>query len=182
MTLTALTMPLTSQVCEYCDGLSTVTAVDDLSRAVERLGQTMQTMGLPRMAARVFAYVLAADRAEHTAADLAAGLEISPAAVSGAVRYLTDTHLVTRERNPRGRGDLFRVRDGDVWSTIQNARLPVLDRIIEDVQAALELLPTESAGRARVEETHDYLTFVREDSRRLDERWRAWRRAHRRRA
>lgn len=153
--------------------------VDDLSRAVERLGLTLEGMGLPRMAARVFAYVLAADRVEHTAADLATGVGISPAAVSGAVRYLTDTHLVTRERNPRGRGDLFRVRDGDVWSTIQNARLPVLDRIIEDVQAALELLPEGSSGRERVEETHDYLSFVRDDSRRLDERWRAWRRAHR---
>lgn len=152
--------------------------MDDLTRAVERLGQTLETMGLPRMAARVFAYVLAEDRSAYTAADLAAGLEVSPAAVSGAVRYLTETHLVARERNPRGRGDLFRVRDGDVWGTIQNARLPVLDRIIEDVQAAVDLLPPGSAGRARVEETRDYLTFVREDSQRLDERWRAWRAGH----
>jgi hypothetical protein len=42
------------------------------------------------------------------------GAEASPAAISGAVRYLTDTHLVVRERNPAGRGDLSRVRDGDI--------------------------------------------------------------------
>ena len=155
-----------------------VAGVDDLARAVERLGQTLESMGLPRMAARVFAYVLAEDRSTHTAADLAAGLEISPAAVSGAVRYLTQTHLLARERNPRGRGHLFRVRDGDVWGTIQSARLPVLDRIIEDVETALDLLPAGSAGRSRVEETRDYLRFVREDSRRLEERWRRWRAEH----
>ena len=113
------------------------------------------------------------------AAELAQGLDVSPAAISGAVRYLTDTHLVVRERNPAGRGDLFRVRDGDIWGTIQAARLPMLDRIIESVQDAVDLLPAGSAGRGPVEETRDYFTFIREDARGLDGRWRAWRQAHR---
>ena len=51
----------------------------------------------------------------------------------------------------------------------------MLDRIIESVGEAVELLPPGSAGRARVEETRDYFTFIREDARELDERWRAWR-------
>lgn len=153
--------------------------VSDLARAVERLGQTLETMGLPRMPARVFAFILADDQSVYTAADLSRGLEVSPAAISGAVRYLSDTHLVVRERNPAGRGDLFRVRDGDIWSTIQAARLPLLDVIIESVQEAVDLLPEGSPGRERVEETRDYLRFVREDSRGLDQRWREWRAAHR---
>jgi DNA-binding transcriptional regulator GbsR (MarR family) len=135
----------------------------------------MEPMGIPRMPARVFAFILADDSSAYTAAELADGLDVSPAAISGAVRYLTDTHLVVRERNPAGRGDLFRVRDGDIWATIQAARLPVMDRIIEAVQEAVELLPPGSAGRGRVEETRDYFTFVREDGRGLGERWRAWR-------
>jgi DNA-binding transcriptional regulator GbsR (MarR family) len=149
--------------------------MSDLARAVERLGQTMESMGIPRMPARVFAFVLADDESAYTAAELARGLDVSPAAISGAVRYLTDTHLLVRERNPAGRGDLFRVRDGDIWGTIQAARLPMLDRIIETVGEAVELLPPGSAGRARVEETRDYFTFIREDARGLDQRWRAWR-------
>lgn len=148
--------------------------MSDLARAVERLGQSVETMGIPRMPARVFAFILADDQATYTAAELARGLDVSTAAISGAVRYLTDTHLVVRERNPGGRGDLFRVRDGDIWGTIQAARLPMLDRIIESVHEAAELLPPGSAGRARVEETRDFLTFIREDTRGLDERWRAW--------
>lgn len=149
--------------------------MSDLDRAVERLGQTLESMGIPRMPARVFAFILADDQSAYTAAELARGLDVSPAAISGAVRYLTDTHLVVRERNPAGRGDLFRVRDGDIWATIQAARLPMLDRIIDSVHDAVELLDPGSAGRARVEETRDYFTFIREDARGLDERWRTWR-------
>lgn len=148
--------------------------MSDLARAVERLGQTLESMGIPRMPARVFAFILADDQSVYTAAELAGGLDVSPAAISGAVRYLTDTHLVVRERNPAGRGDLFRVRDGDIWGTIQAARLPLLDQIIVSVREAAELLPPDSAGRARVEETQDYFTFIREDARGLEERWRAW--------
>ena len=153
--------------------------MSDLARAVERLGHTLEIMGIPRMPARVFAFILADDQSVYTAADLARGLDVSPAAISGAVRYLSDTHLVVRERNPAGRGDLFRVRDGDIWGTIQAARLPVLDVIIASVQEAVDLLPEGSAGRERVEETRDYLRFVQEDSRGLDRRWREWRAAHR---
>jgi len=127
------------------------------------------------MPARVFAYILAADEAAHTATELARGLHVSTAAISGAVRYLSDTHLIVRERNPAGRGDLFRVRDGDIWAAIQAARLPMVDRIIESVQDAMDLLPPGSAGRARVEETRDYFRFIREDAHGLDERWHTWR-------
>ena len=149
--------------------------MSDLARAVERLGQTLEAMGIPRMPARVFAFILADDQECYTAAELARGLDVSPAAISGAVRYLADTHLVVRERKPGGRGDLFRVRDGDIWGTILGARLSVLDRIVESVQEAAELLEPGSAGRERVAETQAYFTFVRQDALGVQERWQKWR-------
>ena len=42
--------------------------------------------GVPRMPARVFASVLAEDAGALTAAELAERLQVSPAAISGAVR------------------------------------------------------------------------------------------------
>ena len=151
--------------------------MSDLPRAVEQLGRTMEAMGLARMPARVFAFILADDPSSHTAAELADGLGVSPAAISGAVRVLTDTHLVVRERNPAGRGDLFRVRDGDVWGAIQAAQLPLLDHALQAVAEAAELLPPASAGRARVDQTREYLAFVRADAREFEARWQAWRRS-----
>ncbi|MBA2694378.1 MAG: MarR family transcriptional regulator, partial [Actinobacteria bacterium] len=47
----------------------------DVARAVERVGQTMESMGIPRMPARVFAFLLVDDRTTYTAADLARGLD-----------------------------------------------------------------------------------------------------------
>lgn len=150
--------------------------MSDLARAVEHLGQTMELLGIPRMPARVFAFILADDQSAYTAAELASAIGASPAAISGAVRYLTDTRLIVRERNPAGRGDLFRVRDGDVWGTIQAARVPMLNQIVQSVTEAATLLPAGSIGRSRVEETRDYFAFIREDARSLDDRWREWQR------
>lgn len=145
--------------------------MSDFAQAVERLGQVLEDSGVPRMPARVFAYILAEDRDRYTAAELADGLQVSPAAISGAVRYLTHTRLVVRERRPSGRGDLFRVVDGDIWGTIMTARLSQMDDYVASLDKAVALLEPGSAGRARVEETRDYFAFAREGMVDLAERW-----------
>ena len=48
------------------------------------------------------------------AAELAAQLNVSPAAISGAVRYLIQVGLTSREREPGSRRDVFRVHE-DAW-------------------------------------------------------------------
>ena len=45
---------------------------------------------MPRMAARIFAYLLAEDADEYTVAELATGPRVSAAAISGSTRYLVD--------------------------------------------------------------------------------------------
>jgi DNA-binding transcriptional regulator GbsR (MarR family) len=145
--------------------------MSDFAQAVERLGQVLEDSGVPRMPARVFAYILAEDRDRYTAAELAEGLQVSPAAISGAVRYLTQTRLVVKERRPSGRGDLFRVVDGDIWGTIMTARLSQMDDYVASLDKAVALLEPSSPGRARVEETRDYFAFVREGMVDLAERW-----------
>jgi DNA-binding transcriptional regulator GbsR (MarR family) len=145
--------------------------VGDLAQAVERLGRVLEDSGVPRMPARVFAYILAEDRDRYTAAELADGLGVSPAAISGAVRYLTQTRLVVKERRPTGRGDVFRVVDGDVWGTIMSARMPLMDHYVESLEKAVALLEPGSPGRARIEETREYFAFARDGMADLVERW-----------
>jgi DNA-binding transcriptional regulator GbsR (MarR family) len=145
--------------------------MNDLEQAVELLGQVLEDSGVPRMPARVFAYILAEDRDRYTAAELAEGLQVSPAAISGAVRYLTQTRLVVKERRPSGRGDLYRVIDGDVWGTIMTARLPLLDHYVASLEKAIALLEPGSPGRLRLEETRDYFAFAREGMADPAQRW-----------
>lgn len=154
-----------------------------LSRAVERVGQSLELDGIPRMPARVFAFVLTGSQETYTAKDLAQGLEVSPAAVSGAVRYLTDTRLLVRERAPRSRGDLYRLVDGDVWATIMRARLPLGEQILAGIDDAIRILqerPAEETGRGvdRLLETRHFFAFVQKDLTGMLDRWVEWRAAH----
>ena len=149
--------------------------MSDLEQAVERLGHVLEDSGVPRMPARVFAYILAEDRDRYTAGELADGLQVSPAAISGAVRYLTQTRLVVKERRPAGRGDLYRIVDGDVWGTIMSARLPLMDHYVDSLEKAAALLDPGSPGRTRVDETRDYFAFAREGMADLADRWATYR-------
>src|ERR671910_2108093 len=98
---------------------------DELLRFVERFAMVLAESGIPRMPARVFAYVLAEDAERYTAADLARGLRVSLAAISGAVRYLVQVGLLAKEREPGSRSDHYRIFDEDIWGTIFSQRLPV---------------------------------------------------------
>ena len=63
-------------------------------RFVERLGSVLHAAGLPRLPSRVFAVLMADEDGTMTAAELADALAVSPAAVSGAVRYLQQVRMM----------------------------------------------------------------------------------------
>src|SRR5258707_14378670 len=73
---------------------------DAVSRFTERFAAVLTEAGIPRMPARVFAALLAADSGRLTAAELAGQLQASPAAVSGGVRYLIGVGMVPRQGRP----------------------------------------------------------------------------------
>lgn len=144
---------------------------ENLLRAVERFAQTMEASGVPRMAARVFAYVLAEDSDRYTATELAEGLKVSPAAISGAVRYLLDTRLLFREREPGMRSDLYRVYDDDAWSAIMSARIPIFDQYIQGIDEAIELIGHDSPGVRRLVESREFFSFMQREMEQMLQRW-----------
>ncbi|MEV4420543.1 MarR family transcriptional regulator [Patulibacter sp. NPDC049589] len=153
-------------------------ATDDVStpdlRFVERFALVLTEAGWPRMAARVFAYVLARDAGNATATELASGLGVSPAAVSGAVRYLVQVQLFVREREPGARTDSYALRD-DLWYENVLRRsdtLTAFTAVLADGTKALE--PGSPAAR-RLGESHDFFVFLGSELPTLMERWRATR-------
>lgn len=151
---------------------------EPLLRAVERVAGTLHQSGMPRMAARVFAYVLAEDSDRYTAAQLAQGLQASPAAISGAVGYLTAGRLLFRERQPGSRADVFRVYDDDVWRRIMLAQIPLLESWEAAVDDAVALVGAEGVGGHRLLETREFFAFLRSEMTGLVDRWAAFRTAH----
>jgi len=148
---------------------------DELLRYVERFGMVLAEAGLPRMPARVFAYVLAEDAEKYTAAELAAGLRVSLAAVSGAVRYLVQVGMLTKVREPGSRSDHYRIFDQDVWGMILSKRLPILE-VYEQAAAEGGKLLKPGPGARRMRETQEFFAFARTEQLRMLERWREHRR------
>jgi DNA-binding transcriptional regulator GbsR (MarR family) len=141
-------------------------------RFVEQFALILVESGMTRMPARVFAYVLADDAERYTARELATGLRVSPAAISGAVRYLIQAGLLIKEREPGSRSDHYRVYDEDIWYTITQQRLPLLKRWEEILSEGVEMLGQARPGGRRVRETLEYVRFTQVEVADLAERWR----------
>ena len=145
-------------------------AQDAVLRVVERFALLMTESGMPRMPARVFAYLLAATATEHTAGALAAGLRVSPAAISGAVRYLQQAGFVVREREPGARTDHYRLRP-DLWYEMYGTRIAVVQHWEEVAAEGAELLGAGHPGGARLREAQEFFAFVRDELPAMMERW-----------
>ena len=76
---------------------------------VEHFASLLADSGMPRMPARIFVALLTADTSRLTAEELAGLLRVSPAAVSGGVRYLVQVGLVSRETEPGSRRHVYRM-------------------------------------------------------------------------
>ncbi|MFJ9128304.1 GbsR/MarR family transcriptional regulator [Streptomyces sp. NPDC102340] len=141
------------------------------SRFVERFAAELVEAGMTRMPARVFAALLASDSGALTSAELGGQLQVSPAAVSGAVRYLTQQHMVTREREPGTRRDLFRVHSNQWYEALTN-RDSVLNRWRGTLKEGVDSLGEDTAAGRRIYETLAFFDFVQSEMTEVMGRWR----------
>ncbi|WP_149548132.1 GbsR/MarR family transcriptional regulator [Streptomyces marokkonensis] len=145
-----------------------------VSRFVEHFAAQLVEAGLPRMPARVFAALLASDTGLLTSAELGGQLRISPAAVSGAVRYLAQQHMVSREREPGSRRERYRVH-GDQWYEALTNREAVIRRWEDALREGVTSLGEQTPAGRRLAETLAFLEFVEKEVEAMMERWRAHR-------
>ncbi|WP_199429818.1 GbsR/MarR family transcriptional regulator [Qaidamihabitans albus] len=148
---------------------------------IEDLALTLTQLGMPRMPSRVFAALTASDSGRMNAAELAEKLSVSPAAISGAVRYLEQVGMVGRERGPGERRDHYRLYD-DLWfaSFLKRDRMMRMWRDAT-VQGVAALGADTPAGR-RLASMADFLDFMVKEIPALFERWQQERDERERRA
>ena len=142
-----------------------------LLRFVERFALVLRDAGMAPMAARVLAYALADDADRYTAGDLATGLQVSPAAISGAVRQLVQFGLLIREREPGTRSDLYVLDDRDLWSRVVSSEMAVLSRFEDMLAVGIETIGVDRPGGRRLAETQEFFAFLREELSGLLARW-----------
>jgi DNA-binding transcriptional regulator GbsR (MarR family) len=143
-----------------------------VQRFIEGFASALTDGGVPRMPARVFAALLATDSGRLTAAELAERLQVSPAAISGAVRYLTQVALVSREREPGSRRDHYRLLN-DLWYEAALRREPLLTRWERSMREGMEALGPDTPAGARLAESMAFFEFLQEELPAVLERWRA---------
>ena len=141
---------------------------------VERFSSVLVAAGIPAMPARVFVALLVSDSGRLTAAELAEVLQVSPAAVSGGVRYLVQLGLVHKERVPGSRRDYYRMPD-DVWSDMFRLRDQVLQRWAALIREGIELLGPGTPAGARLAEHALFFDFVSAEMPAVLKRWAEYR-------
>jgi predicted transcriptional regulator len=144
----------------------------EVGRFVERFAAILEESGVPRMPARVFVALLATDSGSLTAAQLAERLQVSPAAISGAVRYLAQLSLIGREREPGTRRDRYRVYD-DAWYEAAARRERMLARWEQSAREGVEVLGSGTPAGARMAETMAFFEFLAGEMPDVLARWRA---------
>ncbi|MDA1359175.1 helix-turn-helix domain-containing protein [Glycomyces luteolus] len=137
---------------------------------VEQFAAILNDSGLQRMSARVFSYILVDDADTYTAAEVAEGLGISLAAVSGAVRELTTAGLLIKGRRASTRADVYRLFDEDIWGSIMLDRTPIIDRYLDTAIVGIETLP-EGPGRDRLVQTAAFMEFIKTEMAAMRQHW-----------
>ena len=76
---------------------------------IEEVGVVFEQTGLPRMAGRLFGWLLIADPPHQSPAELAEVLQASKGSISTTVRLLTQSGFIERHVIPGSRHDHFRL-------------------------------------------------------------------------
>lgn len=131
--------------------------------------------GFPAMPARVVLALTASEEGRLTAEELATRLSASPAAISGAVRYLGTLGFVRAGTVPGSRRHVYSLPHTP-WYTTTLTRPGLYHNLIALLAGAAERMAAGSAARARIEEMADFFRFLEQRLPQLLQEWQATRR------
>ena len=149
---------------------------DPMFDYIERFASVLVAAGFPPMPARVFVALLIPDSGRLTAAELAGMLRVSPAAVSGGVRYLIQLGLVHKERVPGSRRDYYRM-PVNVWDDMLRLRDQVMFRWTALVREGIGLVGADTPAGLRLAEHAAFFEFVSRELPEVLKRWEEYRAA-----
>ncbi|WP_199548305.1 GbsR/MarR family transcriptional regulator [Streptomyces sp. N35] len=145
-----------------------------VDRFVETFAAQLAEAGMQRMPARVFGALLSSESGAMSSAELSEQLKVSPAAISGAVRYLSQVHMVSREREPGSRRERYRVHASSWYEALTN-RDQVLKRWEGTLREGVDSVGADTPAGRRMAETLEFFEFLERELAGLLARWRAHR-------
>lgn len=138
---------------------------------IEEVGLLFEMVGLPRMAGRVFGWLLISNPPYQSPGELAAVLQASKGSISTMTRLLVQIGLIERISLPGQRRDYFRIKL-DAWSELTKQRMAQITAFRRLAERGLELLHDEEPNlRRRLEEMRDMHAFCERELPLMIERW-----------
>ena len=143
---------------------------DEIPDIAERLALTLTEGGMQRMAARVLAVLLFTNAPSVTMGEVAEQLDVSVAAVSGAIKTLATVGLVERVPAPGSRREHFRLPD-NAWAVLFSTQNRLVHTMEQAAASGLaETVPGTPAHR-RLASMRDFYAFLLRELPDLTERW-----------
>jgi DNA-binding transcriptional regulator GbsR (MarR family) len=139
---------------------------------VERMGVTMEADGMPRIAGRIFGFLLLHGE-PCTLDDLAERLQVSKASVSTNARLLERLGILERMAAPGDRRDYYRMGP-DAWERmlrVAQQKWEVMLRMLAEAEGALP--EGMEVGRERLREAERFHRLLLEEAEALVGRWRS---------
>ena len=145
---------------------------DEEKNFVEEVGVAFEQTGLPRMAGRVFGWLLISDPPYQSPAELAEVLMASKGSISTTIRLLTQIGLLEHFVIPGERHGHFRLREDALQRTIQHGLEDEIKLFRDIAQKGLGLMKDQASIRRQwLEEMYDRYTFLEKEFPALMERW-----------
>jgi DNA-binding transcriptional regulator GbsR (MarR family) len=145
---------------------------------VEQMAALFEQLGFPRMPGRILFAIMTAEEQGLTAAELAQRLGVSPAAISGAVRYLLQIGMLEREPVVGSRRDRYRLPD-EGWYTVSLAKGDQYRRIAEIADKGSHELGLDTPEGARAAQMREFFLFCADELEGVMARWRSKHPEHR---
>ena len=117
---------------------------DEERTLVEEVGIVFENTGLPRMAGRMFGWLLISEPPYQSPAELAEVLMASKGSISTTVRLLTQLGFVERYVIPGERHDHFQLREDAMKKTIKRGIEDEIKMFRDLADRGLELMKNES--------------------------------------
>lgn len=153
------------------DGVSQEQRQFEQKHFIEEVGLLFEMVGLPRMAGRVFGWLLISNPPHQSPSELAIVLQASKGSISTMTRLLVQIGLIERISLPGQRRDYFRIKL-NAWSELTKQRMAQITAFRQLAERGLELLPDEDPNlRRRLEEMRDMHAFCERELPLMLDRW-----------
>jgi DNA-binding transcriptional regulator GbsR (MarR family) len=132
----------------------------EMKQFIEDVGILYGEMGFPRMAGRIFGWLLLCDPPHQSAEQLATIVEASKGSISSMTRLLIQAGIIEKIGIPGRRDTYYRIRSGS-WSELMRNRLPHLTSMRKLAERGLGLIAERTLeSRQRLQELRDFYAFL----------------------